>query len=80
MLDPPEVPEKKSFPPRATIMVLTTMLSLVVGALWVMTRTAWQEMEPTDPRKAVMIEVWTDMRASMPWNHRNGTTNSGAKG
>lgn len=80
VLDPPEVPEKKSFPPRVTIMVLTTMLSLVVGALWVMTRTAWQKMEPTDPRKAVMTEVWSDMRASMPWNHRNGTTNSGAKG
>jgi capsule polysaccharide export protein KpsE/RkpR len=79
VLDPPEVPQKKSFPPRMTFMVLGTLAGIVIGTAWVLTNSAWQAIDPSDPRKAVATEVWTDVRALMPWNGRNGSLNGGSK-
>lgn len=79
VLDPPEVPQKKSFPPRMTIMVLGTLLGFVLGASWVLTNSTWKAIDPTDPRKAVATEVWKDVRASLPWGHQNGSPNGEPK-
>lgn len=75
VLDPPEVPQKKSFPPRMTIMALGTMLGFVLGTTWVLSNSAWQAIDPSDPRKVVVNEVWTDVRASLSWKHQNGSSN-----
>jgi uncharacterized protein involved in exopolysaccharide biosynthesis len=72
VLDPPEVPEKKSFPPRLLIMSLGAMLAAVGGAAWIFSRAAWEATGPTDPRKTVAIEVWENVRASLPWQAKNG--------
>ena len=79
VLDPPEVPQKKSFPPRMTIMVLGTFFGFVLGTAWILTHSAWKAIDPTDPRKAVATEVWTDVRASLPWSHQNGSPNGEPK-
>ncbi|HEV2299810.1 MAG TPA: Wzz/FepE/Etk N-terminal domain-containing protein [Candidatus Acidoferrales bacterium] len=79
VLDPPEVPQKKSFPPRMTLIALGTFLGFVLGATWILTNSAWKAIDPNDPRKSVATEVWTDVRASLPWNHQNGSPNGGPK-
>lgn len=73
VLDSPMVPQKKSFPPRMLIMILGAMLSFVFYASWIVARSAWEAVEPTEPRKAVAIEVWNDLRSSFPWSTKNGS-------
>ncbi|HVB34502.1 MAG TPA: lipopolysaccharide biosynthesis protein [Patescibacteria group bacterium] len=74
VLDPPLVPDRKSFPPRGLIMALGAMLSFVFGAAWILAGSAWQAVDANDPRKAVAIEVWSDVHASLPWHSRNGSS------
>jgi uncharacterized protein involved in exopolysaccharide biosynthesis len=73
VLDPPEVPQKKSFPPRLPIMILGTTLAFMGGLVWVLGQAAWEATETADPRKALATEVWSDMRGSLPWASPNGS-------
>lgn len=73
VLDPPEVPQKRSFPPHLLIMVLGMMLAAVGGVAWVLASAAWQAADSNDPRKTVAIEVWRSVQTSLPWNARNGS-------
>jgi capsule polysaccharide export protein KpsE/RkpR len=79
VLDPPEVPQKRSFPPRAVIMILGTTLAFVLGSAWLLGNSAWEAIDPSDPRKAVATQVWSDVRASLPWTSQNGSANGGPK-
>jgi uncharacterized protein involved in exopolysaccharide biosynthesis len=78
VLDPPLVPQKKSFPPRLLIMLLGAMLATIFSATWILVRSAWESVDPGDPRKAVATEVWSDLRASLPWSSRDGAGNGAA--
>ena len=73
VLDPPRVPQKKSFPPRLLIMFLGGMLAAIFCTVWILARSAWDATDQNDPRKAVANEVWADLRASLPWNSSNGS-------
>jgi capsule polysaccharide export protein KpsE/RkpR len=80
VLDPPLVPDRKSFPPRLLITILGATLAFVFGATWILASSAWQAVDPMkDPRKAVVIEVWSDVNASLPWNSHNGSPNGGPR-
>jgi capsule polysaccharide export protein KpsE/RkpR len=72
LLDQPEVPQKASFPPRGPIIILGTILAFVFGPTWVLANSAWKEVHPNDPRKSLTIEVWRDVRGSLPWVSGNG--------
>ena len=78
VLDPPRVPQKKSFPPRLLIMLLGTLLAVTFSAIWILARGAWETASQNDPRKAVAAEVWADVQASLPWRHKNGSDEVGA--
>jgi uncharacterized protein involved in exopolysaccharide biosynthesis len=73
ILDYPDVPEKKSFPPRLQIMLLGTVLGLVTGFVWVFGKQRWSEVEPGDPQKIFAIEVIQTVRAGLPWVATNGS-------
>jgi uncharacterized protein involved in exopolysaccharide biosynthesis len=73
VLDPPGVPQKKSFPPRLLIMLLGAMLAVIFSATWIFARSAWESVDQGDPRKAMATEVLSDVRASLPWMARNGS-------
>ena len=73
VLDPPNLPEKKSFPPRPLFLLLGTMLALSCGVTWVFGRRMWEQTDPTDPGKVLAQEVFDSVKAAMPWASRSGS-------
>jgi capsule polysaccharide export protein KpsE/RkpR len=83
VLDPPNVPERKSFPPRLLIASLGTVFSLILGAAWVIGSASWLDVDPKDPRKAFAREVFEALETRYPWisgNGENGTLSSPTNG
>ncbi len=75
VLDSPNIPDKKSFPPRLVIMLLGTALVFGLATACVFGRTAWDQTDSKDPAKAFAQEVFTTMKASIPKFARNGSGN-----
>ena len=73
VLDPPDLPEKKSFPPRTIIVLLGTALAFACGVMWAFGRRAWEQTDQTDPGKVFAREVFDSVRSAMPWTSRNGS-------
>ena len=84
VLDQPEVPERKSFPPRLMIILAGTACAMLLGAAWVLGSARWREIDPQDPGMKFAQEVFATVRARIPWvpaNGSNGTNgNVGANG
>jgi len=78
VLDQPEVPERKSFPPRALIIIAGTACSVLLGAAWVLGTARWRQIDPHDPGMRFAQEVFGTVRAGMPWVGSNG--HAGANG
>lgn len=75
VLDAPDLPEKKSFPPRLLIIFLGVLLSLTCGMAWLLGYEAWRATDSADIRKVFATEVWSDLRAgwaSLSTNGGNG--------
>jgi len=73
VLDDPRVPEQKSYPPRAEIMLLGTLLALAAAAALLLSRARWAEVDPTAPGKMLAQEVLQTVNAAMPWATPNGS-------
>jgi len=73
VLDPANVPEKKSFPPRLLIMVLGTLFGMGAGVTWILGKAMWRETDSADPRKMLAQEVFATVSASLPKFSRNGS-------
>ena len=63
VLDPADVPEKKSFPPRTLIVILGTLIVVICAAVWILAAARWQEIDPNDPGKRLATEIADTMRA-----------------
>ncbi len=72
VLDAPNIPEKKSFPPRLLTIFLGTCLGLMFSMTWVFGKTRWEGTEPDDPRKVFALEVLTTVKGRIPGFSRNG--------
>ena len=57
VLDPPNIPERKSFPPRLIIMSFGTLFMMILGVVGVVGSASWNEVDPRDPRKAFATEI-----------------------
>jgi capsule polysaccharide export protein KpsE/RkpR len=75
-LDPAEVPERNSFPPRTLITFLGGFLILGAAILGIFMRVQWNQTDDKDPGKVFAQEVFQAVNARMPWATRNGA-NSG---
>ena len=72
VLDQPEVPERKSFPPRTLIVLAGTACSVLLGAAWVFGTARWRHIDPHDPGLRFAQEVFGTVRAGLPWVTANG--------
>jgi capsule polysaccharide export protein KpsE/RkpR len=73
VLDAPNIPDKKAFPPRLVIMLLGTAFAFAMAMIWSLGKTAWAGIDASDPRKALAQEVITTVQANLPKFSRNGT-------
>jgi capsule polysaccharide export protein KpsE/RkpR len=60
VLDPANLPEKKSGPHRLLITLLGVLASFALCAVFVIGRATWKQVDPDDPRKIFAAEVWSD--------------------
>jgi uncharacterized protein involved in exopolysaccharide biosynthesis len=72
ILDPPNIPEKKFFPPGLLIIFLGTILALSGGILLILGNALWQSLDPRDEPKALALEVLEAMRARLAWAQPGG--------
>jgi uncharacterized protein involved in exopolysaccharide biosynthesis len=76
VLDAPDIPEKRHFPPRLLISVLGTLLALSAGVWFVFARARWDETDDGDKRKVIAIEAVSTIRKRLPWISSNGAAHS----
>jgi uncharacterized protein involved in exopolysaccharide biosynthesis len=62
VIDPPGIPEKKSFPPRLLLSLLLTFLAFVTASSLILFRHHWSAMSAADPRKEFAREVLPVLR------------------
>ncbi len=60
VVDPANVPEKKSSPPRLLMILGLTMLSVVSAAVWIVAADRWRRVDPQDSRKMFAGSVWQE--------------------
>jgi capsule polysaccharide export protein KpsE/RkpR len=72
VLDAADIPEKKSFPPRGIISVAGALLFGGLGAVWILGRENWQQVDSQSSGKRLAREVFNDVRAVVPWHLGNG--------
>jgi uncharacterized protein involved in exopolysaccharide biosynthesis len=73
VLDPPDIPEKKSSPHRLWIMLAGMMLSFCGAAAWILGGTQWEQLGPDDPGKVFALEVYRTVKEHLPTITLNGT-------
>lgn len=77
ILDPANIPEKKSFPPRLITMIWGMLLSLAGAGAWILGSEVWNMVDPRDPRKMLVQQVVGDLRTAVS---RVSQNNSGLRG
>ena len=61
VLDPPMLPERKSFPPRTVITLAGTLLAFTLGCVFVIGSAAWRKSESAE--KQLATEIWDQLSA-----------------
>jgi len=62
VIDAPEIPEKKSFPPRALMTLGLTIVTVLFACFGLICHHYWQLIDATDPRKRFALEVIESMK------------------
>jgi G-rich domain on putative tyrosine kinase len=68
VIDPANLPERKSSPHRLVIIALVTILSLAGGAVWILGSKRIQSLEDADPRRQLALraaEGWQGLRSQV---------------
>jgi capsule polysaccharide export protein KpsE/RkpR len=73
VLDPPIVPERKSFPPRGLITIFVGFLFLGIAIVGLFFKSQWNETDANDPGKQFAQEVFHSVSSHLPWTTGNGT-------
>ncbi len=62
VLDEAVPPERKSYPPRAVIVGLGTMIFTALGVGWILVSASWAASDPMGPNKLFAMEIREDFR------------------
>jgi capsule polysaccharide export protein KpsE/RkpR len=73
VLDAADLPERKSFPPRATIIILGTIFSAATGTMCVIGSARWHEIAQEHPGKLLASGVFEVFRTRWPLAFRSGS-------
>lgn len=65
VLDPADVPEKKSFPPRMLLVLVSVILVFLAACAWILARARWDEIDPGDPGKRLAQDVFRTAREKL---------------
>jgi uncharacterized protein involved in exopolysaccharide biosynthesis len=65
VIDPAEVAERRSYPPRLLITILGTCLSVAGAMSWIFLASNWREIDTQDPRKILAREVFQTVKVGM---------------
>jgi capsule polysaccharide export protein KpsE/RkpR len=65
VLDPADVPEKRSFPPRIAILMIGTLFAFSLGVIFVLGSAKWQQIDPNSPDKQFATEIWVQLRQKL---------------
>lgn len=65
VLDPADVPERKSYPPRTLFVVLGLFISATCGMLWVLAYSRWKAVDSGDPGKLLIQEIARTTKAAL---------------
>ncbi|MGC1374513.1 MAG: GNVR domain-containing protein, partial [Candidatus Sulfotelmatobacter sp.] len=65
VLDPADVPESKSFPPRMILIAFAVMLVFFGTCVWILAGARWHEIDPADPGKMLVQEIFQSVRARL---------------
>jgi capsule polysaccharide export protein KpsE/RkpR len=74
VVDPADVPEKKTFPPRLLIGSSSMFLAFIGGIVFLLGSRSWHEKDSHDLSKAIAIEIWTDLKEKRVLNSVNGVS------
>jgi capsule polysaccharide export protein KpsE/RkpR len=64
VLDPADVPERKSSPPRTMIVAVCTGIAFALSCAWILGRVRWKEIDPRHPGKVLAQEIFQNVRTS----------------
>jgi uncharacterized protein involved in exopolysaccharide biosynthesis len=67
VLDPAEVPEKKSYPPRVVIIGLGTLIAAALSIIVTLGTQRWREIGPDDQRKVLVQEIAGTVKDRLSW-------------
>jgi len=72
VIDAPDLPEEKSFPPRLLIISLLTVFSAACAIAWIVGSIRIQSLEPQDPRRVLGLRVIAAVSTARGYvaNHR----------
>jgi uncharacterized protein involved in exopolysaccharide biosynthesis len=82
VLDPPDIPERRSSPPRTLIIIAGTLCATGLAATWILGVARWNSLDPTAPGTIFVNDVVSTMRskfarsASTNGAHPNGVGSS----
>ena len=72
MLDPAELPEKKTFPPRTLFFFLGEIISLAIGVGWISGTDRWNKIDSQHPGKLLVLNMVQSVKPPLQYVVRRG--------
>jgi hypothetical protein len=73
VIDPPDIPEKYSFPHHSWVILGGTCLFVLSGVAWIFGNERWGQIDAQDPGKVFVLEIASSLKSHFPSTSSNGT-------